>query len=124
MEETGKIVVLITTSSGEEARKIAMLLLEQRKAACVNIIPKVDSLFWWQGKIDSAHEGLLVVKTRVSLLSEVVEIVKTAHSYKVPEIIALPVIGGNEDYLNWIDKEVQEKQKLSSLKLSTYKEKK
>ncbi len=107
MEETGKVVILITTASEEEARNIAELLLNQKKAACVNIISGVDSRFWWQGKLDSAEESLLIVKTRASLLPEIVEMVKKAHSYDVPEIIALPIIGGNEDYLKWIDNEVE-----------------
>jgi periplasmic divalent cation tolerance protein len=108
MKETGKIVIFVTTSSEPEAHKIAELLLRRRKAACVNIVPKVDSSFWWQGKLDSARESLLVIKTKASLLSEIVDLVKTEHSYKVPEIIALPIIGGNEDYLKWIDDEVRE----------------
>ena len=109
MKETGKIVILVTTSSEPEAHKIAELLLTQRKAACVNIVPKVESSFWWQGKLDSAKESLLIIKTNASLLSEIVDLVKTAHSYEVPEIIALPIIGGNEDYLKWIDDEVRER---------------
>ncbi len=108
MKEASKVVILITTATEEEAGSIARLLLKQRKAACVNIVPRVDSLFWWQGKLDSAQESLLIVKARASLVSEIVEIVKKAHSYDVPEIIALPVIGGNEDYLKWIDSEVEE----------------
>ncbi|MBI3040111.1 MAG: divalent-cation tolerance protein CutA [Chloroflexi bacterium] len=84
------------------------MLLNQRKAACVNIVPRVDSLFWWQGKLDSAQESLLIAKTRASLLPDIIEMVKMAHSYDVPEIIALPVIGGNEDYLRWIDSETEE----------------
>lgn len=100
------IVVFITTSTREEAQQIAGLLLEQRQAACVNIIAKVDSRFWWEGKLDSAQESLLVVKTKASLLPKIIELVKGAHSYTVPEIIALPVVGGNRDYLDWIDKEV------------------
>ena len=108
MKETGKIVIFVTTSSEPEAHKIAELLLRRRKAACVNIVPKVDSSFWWQGKLDSARESLLVIKTKASLLSEIVDLVKTEHSYEVPEIIALPIIGGNEDYLKWIDDEVRE----------------
>jgi len=108
MKETGKIVIFVTTSSEPEAHKIAELLLRRRKAACVNIVPKVDSSFWWQGKLDSARESLLVIKTKASLLSEIVDLAKTEHSYKVPEIIALPIIGGNEDYLKWIDDEVRE----------------
>jgi len=102
-------VVLITTATEEEAHSIAKLLLNQRKAACVNIVPRVDSLFRWQGELDSAQESLLIVKARASLLPEIVEMVKRAHSYEVPEIIALPIISGNEDYLKWMDSEVEEK---------------
>jgi len=108
MKETGKVVILVTTSTEEEAHKVAELLLGHRKAACVNIVPKVESSFWWQGKLDSAQESLLIIKTKASLLHEVIELVKGAHSYEVPEIIALPIIGGNEDYLKWIDDEVKE----------------
>ena len=108
MKETGKIVILVTTSTEPEAHKIADRLLSRRKAACVNIIPRVGSSFWWQGKLDSAQESLLIIKTKASLLPEIVDLVKTEHSYKVPEIIALPIIGGNEDYLKWIDSEVRE----------------
>ena len=108
MKETGKIVIFITTSTEEEARKISESLLSQRKAACINILPKVDSSFWWQGKLDSAQESLLIIKTKASLLSEIIALVKEVHSYEVPEIIALPIIGGNEDYLNWIDAEVRD----------------
>ena len=109
MKDTSKVVVLITTATEGEAHSIAELLLNQRKVACVNIVPKVDSLFWWRGKLDSAQESLLIVKSRASLLPEIVEVVKGAHSYEVPEIIALPIISGNEDYLRWIDSEVEEK---------------
>ncbi len=102
------MVVLITTATEEEAHNIAELLLNQRMAACVNIVPRVDSLFWWQGKLDSTQESLLIVKTRASLLPKIVEMVKRSHSYEIPEIIALPIIDGNEDYLKWIDGEVRE----------------
>jgi periplasmic divalent cation tolerance protein len=100
---TDKIVVLITTSSEEEAHKIAELLVNGRKAACVNIVPRVDSLFWWKGKLDSARESLLLVKTKASLLPAIISLVKEIHSYEVPEIIALPIIAGSEDYLKWLD---------------------
>jgi len=106
-EEAGKTVVFITTSSEEEANGIAQLLLNQRKAACVNIVPRVDSLFWWQGKLDKAQENLLIIKTKASVLSEIIHLVKEIHSYEVPEIIALPIVGGNPDYLEWIDREVR-----------------
>ncbi len=107
MEEFAYTVLFITASNTEEAQQIANLLLNHKKAACVNIVPRVSSLFWWQGKIDSAQESLLMVKTKTSLLGEIITLVKQIHSYDVPEIIALPVVGGNQDYLDWIGKEVK-----------------
>jgi len=102
----GFVIVLITTSQDEESQLIARVLLEQRKAACVNIVPKISSLYWWNSIIQQDKESLLIVKTRTELLDEVIRLVKEVHSYEVPEIIALPVIGGNHDYLEWIDREV------------------
>ncbi|MBA7626227.1 Divalent-cation tolerance protein CutA [subsurface metagenome] len=107
MEEFTYIVLFITAANDEEAQQISRVLLEQKKAACVNIIPKVKSLFWWEGKIDSEQENLLIVKTKASLLPEIIKLVKQVHSYTVPEIIALPIVGGNQDYLDWIEKSVE-----------------
>ena len=107
MEKEANVVIFITTGTDEEAHKIANMLLNKRKAACVNVLSKVRSLFWWQDKLDSAQESLLIVKTRASLLSEIVSMVREVHSYDVPEVIALPIIGGNPDYLEWIGKEVK-----------------
>jgi periplasmic divalent cation tolerance protein len=107
MKDTGKIVVLVTTGSDAESHKIADLLLSRRKAACVNIVPAVESTFWWQGKLGSATESLLIIKTKASLLPDVVNIVKAAHGYEIPEIIALPIVGGSEAYLKWIDDEAK-----------------
>ncbi len=103
----GYVVILITAGSEEEARRISQVLLEGRKAACVNIIPKISSSYRWQGKIESAEESLLLVKTRASLADEVIGLVKSVHSYQVPEIIVLPIVAGNPDYLDWIRKETQ-----------------
>jgi len=102
----GFVIVLITTSQDEESQLIARVLLEQRKAACVNIVPAISSLYWWGNAIQQDKESLLIVKTRAELLDEVIRLVKEVHSYEVPEIIALPVIGGNHEYLEWIDREV------------------
>jgi periplasmic divalent cation tolerance protein len=102
-KKINEIVVLITTSSEEEAHKIAESLVNRRKAACVNIVPRVDSLFWWKDKLDSARESLLLVKTKAALFPEIISLVKEIHSYEVPEIIALPIIAGSEDYLKWLD---------------------
>jgi len=103
VKKTDRIIVLITAGSEEEAHKIAESLVKGKKAACVNIVPRVDSLFWWEDKLDSARESLLLVKTKASLFPEIVELVKRTHSYEVPEIIALPIIAGSEDYLKWLD---------------------
>jgi len=108
VRETDKIVVLITTNSEEEAHEIAELLINRRKAACVNIVPRVDSLFWWEGKPGLAQESLLVVKSKALLFPEIVELVKRVHSYEVPEIIALPIVGGSEDYLEWLNTSVEQ----------------
>lgn len=106
MEQHTFIVVFITTKDAEEAEKISQALVKRRRAACVNIIPEVSSRFWWQDKLETARESLLIVKTRDSLLPDIIRAVKKMHSYSVPEIIALPIVGGNPDYLDWIDSEV------------------
>lgn len=111
MEGQSCIVIFITTSTDEQAKKIANALLNKEKAACVNIIPGIHSLFWWQGKIDSASEALLMVKTRRQLLDDVIKLVKELHSYDLPEIIALPIIGGSEEYLEWIGESVKERRR-------------
>jgi periplasmic divalent cation tolerance protein len=108
MENDQKVVIFITTGSDEEANQVAEALLDQRKAACINIVPGVGSRFWWEGHRHSDQENLLIVKAKASLLDEIVSLVKEVHSYDVPEVIALPIIGGNPDYLKWIDKELQE----------------
>ena len=106
MRQPECIIILITAQDAEEAENIAELLLVQRMAACVSIVPNVNSSFWWEGKIDKARESLLIVKTESIRLQEIIQSVKTVHSNTVPEIIALPIIGGNQDYLDWIDNEV------------------
>ncbi|MEM3673010.1 MAG: divalent-cation tolerance protein CutA [Candidatus Bathyarchaeia archaeon] len=97
------IVVLVTTSSKEEAEKIANSLLNERLIACANIIGPVHSLFWWTGKIDRAEEYVLLMKSRENLFDELSKRVKTLHSYEVPEIIALPVVKGYKAYMEWLD---------------------
>jgi periplasmic divalent cation tolerance protein len=99
-------VVLVTVGNEKEAEKITEKLLEKKLAACVNIVPLVKSFFWWQGKIDQAEERLLIIKTKKAVFEEMRKLVKSVHSYTVPEIIALPIIAGEEDYLNWIEEVV------------------
>ncbi len=97
------IIILVTTKDKKEAEKIARALLESKLIACANILPGVHSLFWWQGKIDSSQEALLVLKTKKTLFKKVSSKVKSIHSYQTPEIIVLPVVHGSEDYLQWLE---------------------
>jgi len=96
------IVILVTAKDKKEAVKIARGLLEAELIACANILDGVLSLFRWQGKMDSAKEVLLVLKTKKNLFKKVSAKVKSLHSYQTPEIIALPLVDGSDDYLNWI----------------------
>ena len=101
-----QVVVLITAGSKEEADRIANALVAEMMAACVNVIPGVTSVYRWQGEVQRAREWLLVAKSRIEVLNDVIRRVKELHSYDVPEIIALPLAGGSDSYLRWIDNEV------------------
>ena len=103
---TAYIVVFVTSANEKEAKIIADQLLKNKIAACVNMIPKINSVFWWEKKIDSAAEILLIIKSKYTALGKIIKTVKKLHSYQVPEIIALPIIGGNKDYLAWIHESV------------------
>jgi periplasmic divalent cation tolerance protein len=108
MKNEEHVVIFINANTDKEAQDVAKALLNNKLAACVNIVPKISSLFWWNNKLDSAKERLLIVKSKTFLLHEIVRLVKDVHSYEIPEIIALPIVGGNPDYLNWISKEVKQ----------------
>ena len=96
-------LIMVTASSREEAEKIATTLLERKLIACANILGPVSSRFWWQGKIDSAEEYIIFMKTKRELFDQVADNVKQLHSYEVPEIIALPIVEGAKPYLEWIN---------------------
>ena len=102
MEKT-YVVVLVTVPNREEAEKIAQHLLDERLIACANIIGPVSSLFRWKGKIEKAKEYILLLKSRLELFEKLSEKVKVLHSYKVPEIIAVPIIKGSQAYLEWLN---------------------
>ncbi len=97
------IVVLVTCGSEDEASKIAHALIEERLAACVNIISPVRSIYRWEGKIWDEKEWLLTIKTQSHRFAELEKKVKSLHSYSVPEIISLPITEGSSSYLNWIE---------------------
>lgn len=112
MKETNKIVVLITAPKEDEAVRIARALVEARLAACVNIVKDIRSIYSWQGKIEDDTEVLMIVKTQKSLFGALSAKVKEVHSYTVPEIIALPIIEGLEDYLKWLKEVTGEQRKI------------
>jgi periplasmic divalent cation tolerance protein len=99
------VVVLITAADTAEAERVATALLEARLVACVNLVPGVTSLFWWEGQIDRAQEMLLLAKSRRVLVPQLVEAVRAVHSYAVFEVVALPIVAGNPPYLNWLREE-------------------
>lgn len=97
-----EIIVLITTSTRDEAAKIGAALVDEHLAACVNIVPEVRSLFFWEGKTQDERETLLICKSRLPRMEQLVARVKSLHSSTVPEVIALPIVAGSRDYLDWV----------------------
>lgn len=106
-EMTDKIVILSTCESREEAARIARQLVDKRVAACVSILPGVESVYWWQGKIEQAAEVLLVIKSSRGMFDRVKEELLRMHSYQTPEAIAIPIVAGSEAYLDWMARELQ-----------------
>ncbi len=96
------IVVYITAPAEDEASRIARCLVEEGIAGCINIVNGIRSIYKWQGKIEDDQEVLMIVKTQRHLFDSLKNRVKELHSYTVPEIIALPIIEGSDDYLNWL----------------------
>lgn len=97
-------VVLVTTPDLRTARKLAKSVLSARLAACANLLPKIESHYWWQGKLESSAEVLIVFKTRQSRLKALEKLVLREHPYDTPEFLALPVSAGNKRYLDWLAK--------------------
>jgi len=96
------VVVLVTAGSAEEARRIGRALVEEQLAGCVNVVAPIHSIYRWQGAVEEADEHLLIVKARAGDLPALETRVRTLHSYDVPEVLALPVTAGSEDYLAWL----------------------
>lgn len=102
--ESEYIVVLVTVPSRDVGKQIAFTLLEKKLAACVNILPRVQSLYVWQGKVCDEEEVYLIIKSRLELFAnDLVPAIQAIHPYEVPEIIALPLVHGSPAYLAWID---------------------
>jgi len=104
---TDKRIVLSTAGSEEEARKIARHLVERQLAACVNIVPQIESVYRWQGKVEEAREWLLLIKTTAERFPAVRDALRELHSYDLPECIAIAIEEGSSSYLDWIAESVK-----------------
>ena len=113
-----KLIVFVTSADVPEAQKIARALVENRLAACVNIVPQVRSIYRWEGKVEDSAECLLLVKTSRPLFERVRAEVQRLHSYQVPEIIAVPIEQGAENYLAWLTDSLDDQHR-STEKLTT-----
>jgi periplasmic divalent cation tolerance protein len=103
---TDKLLVLTTAGSEAEAKKIAERLVERRLAACVNIVPRIHSVYRWEGKVEHAEEFLLLIKTLKRKEDQVRAAIQELHSYELPECISIPIEGGSPKYLQWITESV------------------
>ncbi|XP_047322829.1 protein CutA, chloroplastic [Impatiens glandulifera] len=102
------IVVYVTVPNKEAGKKLAESIVKEKLAACVNRVPGIESVYEWKGEIQTDNEELLIIKTRESLLDALTEHVKANHEYDVPEVIAMPIIGGSVQYLEWIKNSTRE----------------
>ncbi len=103
---TDKLLVLTTAGSEEEAKKIAHALVENRLAACINIVPRIHSVYRWQGKVESADECLLIIKSTKGHEDQVASAIKELHSYELPECVVVEITGGSKEYLEWLSASV------------------
>jgi periplasmic divalent cation tolerance protein len=99
--------IYITAGNRDEARVIGKALVSERLAACVNIIDNINSMYWWQGEIQDDREVILIAKTKKSLIPELIEKVKTIHSYDCPCVVSLPIVDGNKEFLEWVAEETK-----------------
>jgi periplasmic divalent cation tolerance protein len=103
---TDKKLVLTAASSSGEARRIARALVERRLAACVNILPQIESVYRWKGKVEEAQEWLLIIKTTAAGFERVRDVIRELHSYELPECVCVSIEDGSPDYLKWIGEAV------------------
>lgn len=101
------VMIYITAKDENEARSIGETLVKEKIAACVNIIPSVESIYWWKGSVENEKESVLLVKTREDFVGRVVKRVKELHSYDVPCVDVIPITGGNKNYLEWVDESLR-----------------
>jgi periplasmic divalent cation tolerance protein len=107
---SARVRVVLVTAPPKEAERLARTLVEERLAACANIVPGVKSLYWWQGKLNRDAESLIIMKTPPRNVAKLLKRLKKLHSYTVPEFLALPVLEANPDYVAWANEETGERQ--------------
>ena len=100
-------IIYITAGSMDEAKTIGKELVSSRLAACVNIIDNMNSMYWWDGEIQDDREVIIIAKTKESLVPELIEKIKSIHSYDCPCVVSLPVLDGNKAFLEWVGKETR-----------------
>ena len=98
--------IYVTCQSRMQAEEIGAKLVEEKLVACVNIVPGMTSMYWWKGKVEKDQEAIMVAKTMANKVNMLVERIKELHSYEVPCVISLPIVGGNPDYLDWLNTSV------------------
>ena len=106
-QSTHPVLVLVTAPDLKVARKLAKIILQSRLAACANLIPKIESHYWWKNKIESSTEVLMILKTTSARLTKLEKCVLATHPYDTPEFIVLPISSGNKKYLDWIFESVR-----------------
>jgi periplasmic divalent cation tolerance protein len=101
------VLLYVTASDAEEAKKIGKEMVSRRLAACANVVEKIHSVYWWKGKLEEDSEAILILKTKKDKIQDVVNAVREIHSYENPAVVAIPILGGSEDFLCWIGEEVR-----------------
>lgn len=107
MRTTSHLVILVTAPNLKQARKLAQAALNQKLAACANLVPKLESHYWWQGKLETSEEVLILFKTTKNRVSTLKKLVLDLHPYETPEFVALPIQQGSRSYLEWIEESVR-----------------
>ncbi len=97
------IMIYITTKDQKEAKNIGESLVKEKLAACINVIPSIESVYWWKGKIENDKESVLIVKTKKDLVEKAIKRVKELHSYDVPCVDVIPITEGNKEYFEWVE---------------------
>ncbi|MBD3331792.1 divalent cation tolerance protein CutA [candidate division GN15 bacterium] len=101
------IRVVLVSVPRDEARELATAIVEERLAACINIVPRIDSVYWWDDKIETDSESLMIIKTTAGRIDELIEYIEENHPYDLPEVLALPLTEGLPDYIAWIKEETE-----------------